>query len=219
MRIMGRGLVVAILIAGLVEMPVLASPSASLGIVVYAKSAQLDSATAVGGATIFPGDKLETGQDGSVRVRAGSGQIYLLASSAATFSSQANGFNAVLQRGTAGFSSAGSESVEVRVADAVIRPKTSEPTHGRVTIISPDRLIVSSFHGPLELQVGDETYTIAENTAYRVDLSSDAQEPQGAGGHKAKKRRAALLLIVLGAAGGFVGYVVARAVVSPNNIF
>jgi len=217
---MGRRLIVAILIAGLVEMPVLASPSASLGTVVYAKEAQLDSVPAVGGATVFPGDKLETGQDGSARVRAGSGQIYLLASSAATFSNQANGISAVLQRGTAGFSSSGEAAVELRIAEAILRPKTSEPTHGRVTVLSPKQLIVSSFHGPLELRVGDETYTIAENTAYRVDLDSDAQDPQAYGSHHTAKRSSAVLtLIALGVAGGFVGWVVARAILSPHEIF
>ncbi len=219
MRTMGRSLIVVILIAGLVEMPVLASPSASLGTVVYAKEAQFDSVPAVGGATVFPGDKLETGQDGSARVRAGSGQIYLLASSAATFSNQANGISAVLQRGTAGFSSSGEAAVELRIAEAILRPKTSEPTHGRVTVLSPKQLIVSSFHGPLELRVGDETYTIAENTAYRVDFDSGEQGPEGYGSHTARRSSAVLTLIALGVAGGFVGWVVARAIVSPHKIF
>ena len=214
MPTLGRGLLIAFVIAGLVILPVQATPSAALGMVTQAQSAQVDRATATGGASVYPGDKLETGADGLLRLQVGMAQLYLLASSTATLAGGANIVNAQLAQGTIDFSSAGNEAIEVDAEQAVIRPKTSQPTHARVTILSPNQLIVSSFRGPLELRVGDEVYSIPEQTSYRVDITTT---DEGSGTVRARKTHAVLILLALLAIGGVTALVVHRALLSPNH--
>lgn len=218
MGTVGRGLLIAILNASLIAAPLLAAPPASVGIVIQAQGAQIGSDAVIGGATVYPGDTLSTSPDGSVRLRSGTGQVYLLSSSAASFTGSASGVSAMILRGTAGFSTAGGQAFELRTADAVIRPKSSQPTHGRVTVVSPTRLIVASLHGPLELRVGDETYTIADNTAYRVDLESEAiPATPDDDHHRARKTHALLVLLGVAAVSGVVGYLIYRAFESPSR--
>ena len=218
MRTIVRTLLIAILSAGLIETPALAAPSASLGMVIQAKGAQLGGTTAVGGATLYAGDKLQTAADGVIRVRAGAGQGYLLASSAATFEDGPAGVVGILEQGTMGFASGPGQTFELRAADAVVRPKTSEPTHARITVLGPDRLIVSSLHGPLQLQVGEHTYALADNTAYRVDLMADPAPAPDKNDHYSARHTHALVVIIasvgFGALGGILIY---RAVQSPSG--
>ncbi len=218
MPIFGRSLLISFVVAGLVILPVQATPSAALGMVVQAKGAQVDRAAAAGGATVYPGDKLETSVDGSMRLRVGATQFYLLASSAATLAGNSNAVTADLAQGTIGFSSSGNQAIEVRTDKAMIRPKTSQPTHARVTVLGPNQLIVSSYHGPLELRVGDETYSIADAASYRVDLTTD----QGGGGAGSGavavfKTHATLVLLGVGAVAAVGAWLVVRALESPNH--
>jgi hypothetical protein len=71
------------------------------------------------------------------------------------------------------------------VASAVIRPKTSKPTIGQVTVLSPKELIVKSTRGSLTIAVEDDVREIPEGGAYRVildpDPAADPQGPRGAG--------------------------------------
>jgi len=212
--IFGRGLLIPFLITGLVILPVQATPTAALGMVTQAQSAQVDRATAAGGASIYPGDTLETGIDGLMRLRVGTAQFYLFASSTATLAGSVNTVTADLAHGTMGFSSTGNEAIEVHAEQAVIRPKTSQPTHARVTVVGPNQLIVSSYRGPLELRVGDEVYSIPESTTYRVDITT---EDQGSGRFTARKTHAVLVLLALIAIAGATGFLVHRALVSPNH--
>ena len=195
----------------------MAAPTAPLGMVLQAQGALLDSSLAVGGATIYPGDKLETSTNGAARLRIGAGQVYLLGSSAATLTGVSGGLVAELSRGTVGFSSALGENIEVRTAQAVVRPKGSQPTHARVTIVSPNQLLVSTYRGATELQVGDKTYTLAENTAYRVDITQDQQAPPIGTGTTAIHQTHALLVFI-GAAvlTGFAVWGIVVALESPN---
>jgi hypothetical protein len=182
--------------------------------VTQAQSAQVDRAAAAGGATVYPGDKLETGADGLMRLRLGAAQFYLLASSTATLAGNPNAVTADLAKGTIGFSSGGNDAIEVRAEQAVIRPKTSQPTHARVTVVSPNQLIVSSYRGPLELRVGDEVYSIPELTSYRVDITS---QDEGSGRFSSRKTHALLVLLGLVALGGFTAYMIHVALESPNH--
>lgn len=218
MPTLGRGLLIAFVSAGLVIMPVQATPSAALGMVIQAQGAQVDRTTATGGSTVYPGDKLATNADGSMRLRVGAAQFYLLASSAATLAGGSNVVTADLTQGTIGFSSSGNEAIQVRTEQAVIRPKTSQPTHARVTIVNPNQLIVSSYKGPLEVKVGDETYSIPELTSYRVDIIEDQDSgPDRSGSKTVRKTHAMLVLLGLIAIGGAMAYLVHRALESPNH--
>jgi hypothetical protein len=165
--------------ASLVAAPVWAAPSSSLGIVVYADRAQVGTAPASVGATVFSGDRLSTEQTGSVQVRASAARLLLAGASSATFSQDDATPTATLTGGTATFSTANSKAFALHVASAVIRPNSDQPTIGQVTVLNPKELIVRSTRGSLTIAVEDDVREIPEGAAYRVVLDPNAADPQG----------------------------------------
>jgi hypothetical protein len=195
-----RALVVAILVASLVEAPVWGASAKAVGMVVQAEGAHLDNLVAADGANVYPGDSLSTGTGNAIlRMRAGATQFYLLASSAATVADSSTGLSAVLRQGSAGFGSAALGAVEIHTPLATIRPKTAQPTHARVTITGPNELLVISYHGALEVAADDQVYTVADGTSYR--LVAEPDRAFGSGDRSGRKRKTLLLLV--GLAGGF----------------
>lgn len=171
----------------LLTTPVWAAPASSLGTVVYADRAHVGAAVASVGTTVFTGDRLSTDQYGGLQVRAGAARLLLSSYSSATFSQEGASPAATLAFGSATFSTANSNAFALHVATAVIRPKTSQPTIGQVTVLSPKELIVKSTRGSLTIAVEDDVREIPEGAAYRVVLDpnpADPQGPQGAGGSK-----------------------------------
>jgi hypothetical protein len=176
-----------------------------LGNILFAENAKVGSVAATVGATVFAGDRITTETGGNIRVRIGTGQIYLPAASAIALAEYPAGVSAKLSRGTVGFATQDESLIVVQYSDALIRPKTTQPTHGQVEMIAPRELLVSSYRGALEVVVGTEVNTVPEATSYRVILDADPQEPVGAGAAGATKGRAVLI---------FVGAAIAAAVIT-----
>jgi hypothetical protein len=167
--------------------PVWGAPSPSLGTVVYADGAHMGAAAASVGATVFGGDRLSTEQTGSIQVRAGAARFLLSGASSATFARDEATPAATLTRGSATFSTSNSKAFALRVATAVIRPDTDQPTIGSVTVLGPKELVVRSTRGSLSVAVEEDVRVIAEGAAYRIvlepsDTPAAAQGPRGAGG-------------------------------------
>src|SRR5712671_2713568 len=139
-----------------------AAPSSSLGTVVYAYRAHVGAAQTSVGATVFSGDRLSTEQSGSIQVRAGAARLLLSGASIATLSQEDANPAATLTLGSATFSTANSNAFALHVASAVIRPNTSQPTVGRVTVLNPKELIVKSTRGSLSIAVDDDVREIPE---------------------------------------------------------
>lgn len=203
MRLGARMFLVAFLVAALIDLPVLGAPAKPLGVVVQAQHAQLDDVAAVSGATVYASDSLATDTGGSLRVSVGAAQLYLLSSSSATLNEVSSAVSATLAKGTAGFSTSGGSAIEVRTPHAVIRAKTPQLTHGRVTITGPNELMVTSFRGPLEVDADGEVYSIAEGRTYRViseevaQDKADPQDTQGSAPKAAWHRHTAIILVAL----------------------
>ncbi|HVH70854.1 MAG TPA: hypothetical protein VNB49_07075 [Candidatus Dormibacteraeota bacterium] len=179
-------IVIAILLSfTLLISPLLATPSAAFGTVVFTNRARLGGANASVGATVFSGDRLSTDEVGSIQIRAGRARLLLARSGAATLSGEETDPSATLTAGTATFSTANSKAFTLHVASATIRPNTDQPTIGKVTVLSAKELVVESVRGSLQIAVEDDVREIPERTAYRVVLDSNArpypQGPQGAG--------------------------------------
>src|SRR5260370_13613444 len=172
-------MIAALLSCTLLFTPAWAAPSSSLGIVVYADRAHVGAAQTSVGATVFSGDRLSTEQSGSVQVRAGAARLLLSGASIATFSQEDANPAATLTLGSATFSTANSNAFALRVASAVIRPNTNQPTVGQVTVLNPKELIVKSARGSLSIAVGDDVREIPEGAAYRIVLDPNAADPQG----------------------------------------
>lgn len=203
----------AVLAVALVEAPLQASAARVLGVVVQGKNALLNSAEAAGGTTVFAGDMLATQAEGILRLRIGTGQVYLLENSAARLLAETGELVAAVERGTLGFSFDGEQPVAVQFQDTVVRPVVTGATHGRLTAVSENEVVVSSIRGTLEVVSGAEHFLVSEGTAYRILIE---QEPEGEGKQDARRRK--ILAIIVGglAVGALTGLIVYHALRSPD---
>jgi len=96
---------IAAMLAGLLAFPGFAANEKPLGFVIQAQSAQISDAKVAIGTTVYPGDKVQTDAGGALRLRMGTTQLYLLASSSATLGQRSDALFAEVSRGTVGFSS------------------------------------------------------------------------------------------------------------------
>jgi hypothetical protein len=182
-RTIARSCLVMILVGGLLNLPLFAANEKPLGMVIQAEQAQLGTAKAAVGATVYPGDTLATEAGGTMRLKVGSAQIYLLSASAATLAENTNSAHAVVNRGTVGFSSSLTEPLELETPLGIVRP-ASGPAYGQVTLTGAREMIVSAYHGDLVVDYNGETHTIPEGKSYRVTMDLDpaaqpAAAPQG----------------------------------------
>jgi hypothetical protein len=229
MRSIARSCIAAML-AGLMTFPGFGANEKPLGLVLQAESAQVSNAKVAIGTTVYPGDKLETDAGGKLRLRMGTSQLYLLASSSATLGQRTDSLFAEVSRGTVGFSSNGADQLELEVPQGVIRSSNGQPAYGQVTIVSPQEIIVSAFHGSLVLDNDGELHTIPEGKSYRVtmDLEPATTPAPAAAAYRdnadntpAKRRRKKLAFILLfGGLGALASYgiwsVLAESSSAPN---
>lgn len=189
----------------------LGASAPAVGTITSALGAQVGSASATTGATVFSGDRLATEKTGALQIRTGAARLMLTGSSVVTLSSSADAPGAILQEGTAVFSTANAKAFVLHASTADIRPETNEPTVAQVTYVNPKELIVRSTRGSLTITVDGESKVIPEAMAYRVILDPDSyadasatagQGPQGAGsggrgGRPLKAGRSRFLLVAI----------------------
>jgi hypothetical protein len=205
-----KSFLVAILCVGLIGIPSFAANEKPLGLVTQAQEAHLGSATVAIGTTVYPGDTLATDEGGTVRLKVGGSQFYLLASSVATLSASSNSVNASVARGTVGFSSNGTDQLSLEIPEGTLRAANGQPGYGQVTILGPREVIISAYRGTLVLDNDGDLHEIPAGKSYRVtmdlDPAAEPQGPAGAGGNNKvvapRKRHLLFDLIVLGAAAG-----------------
>ena len=70
-----------VLIGTLVNLPGVGAAEKPLGMVTQSQAARVDRADAAVGATVYAGDTIDTDSTGSIRLRAGQAQYYLMSSS------------------------------------------------------------------------------------------------------------------------------------------
>lgn len=197
--------IAALLAVGPCTVPSNASSEKPLGVIAQAQHAHLDNATAAMGASVYAGDTFETETGGTLRLRFGSGQAYLLASSAVTVEKSSAGAVIGLTRGTVGFSSPSSGQVALDTPAGMVRGAEGKAAYGQVTLTNPGEEIVSAFRGDLILDNEGELHTIPEGKSYRVVIQPDQEQTSGnnpefhpAQNHH-RKRRLAFYLILTGA--------------------
>ncbi len=168
----------------------------AVGTITSASRANVGTATATVGTTVFSGDKLATAQTGTLQIRAGAARLMLSASSVVTVADSNGTPSATLQQGTAVFSTANAKAFILHAAAAEIRPETDAPTVGQVTYVNSKELVVRSTRGSLAITVDGETQYVPEAMAYRVILDPDsylaseaAAAPQGPAGAGTKGTR------------------------------
>lgn len=228
MRELSRCCLIAMIITGLLNVPAFAANEKPLGLVTQAQDAQIGNSKVAVGTTIFPGDTLATEIGGTLRMKVGASQLYLLSSSSATLAQDTDIVHAVVGRGTVGFSSNGNDKLELEIPEGIVRAADGQPAYGQVTITGPQEVVISAYRGALILDNDGDIHMIAAGKSYRVtmDLDATAAEPQapaGAGtkgGVVAPRRRHLLFaLITLGVVAGAsygIWYVLSESPSSPN---
>jgi hypothetical protein len=232
MSVLSRSCLIAILIAGLLNIPAFAANEAPLGLVTQAQSAQIGNTKVDVGTSIFPGDTLATEIGGTLRLKFGASQLYLLSASSASLAPTAttNAVHALVSRGTVGFSSNGKDQIELEIPQGILHAANGVPAYGQVTILSPSEVVISAYRGTLVLDYNGESRSIPEGKSYRVTLdlepAAQPQAPAGAGTGSGSTKKAmntgtlAWAIVAVAAAGG-VSYaiwdVLSESSSTPNN--
>jgi hypothetical protein len=217
-RKIGDAFLIALLGFMLSAAPALAAPpgapSAPLGIVLAAANAHAGVDATYSGATVYDGDRLATLDDGTMRVRLGSGQIFLHQNTSTLVHAIANGFSADLDAGTVSVSSPEGQTFQLFADGATICPASTQPTSAQISKISPTEVILTSTRGALLITMGDEVKTMEAGSSYKMEV--EAEDP----GQKRQVPIAAgrnhFLLIALVAIGVTTGIIIWRALLSPT---
>jgi hypothetical protein len=217
--------VVAIVVAAAFSVsPIYAANVSGLGTVVYADRANVGSARASVGSTVFGGDRIVTDASGSLQVRAGAARFLLSSASSAILVQEETSAAAILTAGSATFSTAKENAFSLHVFTAVVRPNSSSPTIGQVTVLGRNEMIVRSTRGTLACTVDGETRVIAEGEAYHVVMlpeGSAAQGPAGAGrgsgGAPVKAGKSKAIYYIAGAVGVITILALHESLESPDR--
>jgi hypothetical protein len=228
LRSLARSFMAILLVLALLDIPALAATAKPLGLVVQAHEAMLDNSTLAVGTTVFPGDTVQTDEGGTLRLKFGTNQLYLLSSSAATFSQNENTIRATVGRGTVGFSSNASSELELAIPQGILRAARGQAASGQVTITNPQEVVISSYQGALVLDNEGEFHTIPAGKTYRVTMDLEpAAEPaaparrdqdpnKDAGVIPTKRRKLYFELILVGAAAIGTYFIWREVTVSPS---
>ncbi len=168
-----------VLSVSLLATPILGNSGLGSGTVVSAERAHVGTAAASAGATVFPGDKLDTEQVGSLQIRAGAARLVLTSSSHLVWGAEGGSASATLTGGTAAFSTAGAKAFVLHAGTAAFKPRGDEPTVANVTLLNAKELVVRCSRGAVLIAVEDDVRMIPEGTAYHVVLDPEAAGRSG----------------------------------------
>ncbi|HKN62608.1 MAG TPA: hypothetical protein VJW93_15610 [Candidatus Acidoferrales bacterium] len=212
MRSWGRCVLVALISSGMLTLPIRAAEDTPFGIVALADQAHVGTALASTGATVYTGDSVDTSVGGALRLRVGTGQLYLLSASAANLSQDGSVLRASVLHGTVGFSSLTAREFELETPEGIIRAANGLPAYGQVTITSPKEAVVSAYRGTLLLERDGQQLSIEAGKSYDVSLvpDADATPPQGQAGVKSGLTEHLVWKLVVIGTMGVVAYVLWR---------
>jgi hypothetical protein len=196
----------------MLNLPIRAAEDGPFGIVTLADQAHVGSAYAATGATVYPGDSLDTLTGGTLRLRVDTGQLYLLSASAANLGHSGSVLRASVLRGTVGFASLTAQELELETPEGIIHAANGLPAYGQVTIASPKEAVISAYRGTLLLERNGQELSIEAGKSYDVSLvpDADATPPQGQAGVKSGYNdHLVWKLIVIGGA-ALTGYLLWR---------
>jgi len=212
-----KTLLLAVLSFTFLEIPATGVPanpaSIPLGSVLDAERAQLGADITFGGATIYDGDRLETQEDGILRVRLGKSQMDLRPSTTVEVHRLPNGYVASLFRGTVIASSPPGQTFQLLANGATIRPAGTQAAAARVTWVNSHELVLTSGLGAIQVLYDGDVRTIDAGSSVRMEIQTEASDPPGPTGpriHKGVK----YFLMVAAPVGTAIG--IWRALESPS---
>lgn len=168
-----RSCVVLALVASLLNVAGVSAGEKPVGMIVLANGAYVDRGTAGLGADVFAGDSLKTDPGGTLRLKLGLTQFYILSASDASLTQNGNKVRAKIIQGTAGFSTADADQFEVETPIATIRAADGQRAFGQVTLTGPRKMLVSAYKGDLVIERNGSARTIKAGEAYNVTYVPD----------------------------------------------
>jgi hypothetical protein len=167
---LGTGLGCILATASLAFAPLSSAQDTPLGVVLQASLAHVRQSSLTEGASVFPGEEINTDVGGSVDIRIANSRYGLAANSHGRFypSHGAKGSVAELTTGTLTFRRDNGDSVAVVASDVRIVPQGDAPATGQVTVYSPCKINVTAITGDLQVTAGAETHIVAEKESYEV---------------------------------------------------
>ena len=158
--------------------PLLAQSSstqvAALGLVAKTEAAQIGSAEALEGSSVYSGDYLSTSDRGSLLVRIGALSLELQPSTGAHIYSTPYGAVAELNHGSVLYATpGGQQNIVIVASDVRVTPSLIDADSGRVSMDDPCDITVYSQTGEANVQVGSEKRTIEQGQAYRVHAENE----------------------------------------------
>jgi|SRR5215831_9008699 len=161
-----------------------------LAVIAVAENARIGTTDAILGTNVYPGDALSTADHGTLRLRVGGAQLYLLASSTATLAQENGGAEARLTRGAAGFSATAADGVEIDTPVGVVSPAGDVRTFAQVTVADLQGAIITVYEGNLLLRRNGQEETLAGGKEYRVSLRDDSGGESNTAPDNSKSRKA-----------------------------
>jgi hypothetical protein len=187
----------------------------ALGVVTQSLGGHLGTAAASEGATIYEGDRIETEENGALSLRAGTVQLSLSANSRVVMKHDESGLAPTLERGSVVFR-AESGGLRLSAADVVVRPQSSAPTLGQLTL-ETCAVVVTSNLQTLEVTAGTETKIVEEGKSYRVLLVDGACTANSHRPPLATGKTSRFLALALIGAGAAIIPIVIKALESPDH--
>ena len=209
MRVCFRACLIAILAAGMLNLPAYAANDSPLGMIIQAEGlAHLGPTKAAIGSTVYPGDNVFTEAGSTMRLRVGGSQVYLLSESGASLSQGKDMVHVVVAHGTVGFSSPANDPVGLDTPLGFVHPVPGHAAFGQVTLNSRIEMIVTAYHGDLIVEENGNVHTILEGKSYRITTeleppaqpSSSSQSSQGSGTKSAMSSPKGEVIAIVGGA-------------------
>ena len=209
MRVCFRACLIAILVAGMLNLPAYAANDSPLGMIIQAEGlAHLGPTKAAIGSTVYPGDSVFTETGSTMRLRVGGSQVYLLSESGASLSQGKDMVHVVVSHGTVGFSSPANDPVGLDTPLGFVHPVPGHAAFGQVTLNSRIEMIVTAYHGDLIVEENGNVHTILEGKSYRITTeleppaqpSPSSQSSQGSGTKSAMSSPKGEVIAIVGGA-------------------
>jgi hypothetical protein len=168
MRVFIRSCAVWVLAISLCALPEMAATATPLGSIVQAYLGRVDGTEAVMGSAVYPGDALDTDDGGTLRLKIGPTQLYLMGSTAVTLGQSGETVQVNMTRGTMVFSSIALGQLEIETPVGTIRAVQGRPASGQVTLVDECEAIVSTTQETLVVERNREQHTIETGKSYDV---------------------------------------------------
>jgi hypothetical protein len=212
-------------------MVVMASPvwggAEAMGNITSSNAATVRETTLAPGSTVFSGDAISVGAQGTTRIAFTNGaQAEVLGNSLVRLAKAGNGFQMVVDRGQASFHTYAGKDMEALVTDASIRSASGSETSAIIQVLSEKHAVIAAQKGALLLTTASngKTYTIREGEAADLSVASDPQQggayPAGKSAPNLTVSRKGIIWIVAVVAGGtaIAAYLLARREKTPSNL-